>query len=135
MSETDSRTPDETEQLAELARRADRARAGLGVPPNPLQPIGAGAMQAVEDCARAYAARDKLFDDTGQFHCWECRGPCEWHISLQCVLCRADAPRRKREQDERDRLARQAKHLRAKEQSAPSWASGGFRRSGTGDDY
>jgi hypothetical protein len=100
--------------------------------PSPVQPIGAGITEAVEDCARSLAQKHRLIDDTGQLHCWHCGGPCAWHVSLQCVLCRKDSPRRKREQDERERAEKRAQQQREQEQSRPVQRVANRRY---GDDY
>jgi hypothetical protein len=118
--------PEELEQALQQPHQAPTPS------PSPLQPIGAGMLEAMEECARAYAKKHRLIDETGQFHCWECGGPCAWHVSLQCVLCREDAPRRKREQDERERLERRAQQQREQEQSRPVQRVANRRY---GDDY
>lgn len=90
--------------------------------PSPVQSMGAAIADAIEECALALAHRHRLIDQEGQLHCWHCGGPIGWHASLQCVLCRRDAPRRKREQDERERAHRERQRLeelREQEQSRP----------------
>ena len=94
-----------------------------------IQPIGTAF--EIEDCARAHARKHRLIDDTGQLHCWNCGGPCAWHVSLHCVLCRADslraAPDRRRAEYQQRKLAEsQAEPSRPREMVA------GMR---FGDDY
>lgn len=77
----------------------------------PVQPMGAAIADTMEACALALARRHRLIDGEGQLHCWNCGGPCGWHISLHCVLCQAEErrtrPERRRRELERQRLERQ----------------------------
>jgi len=105
------------------AEALDRALEQSYVPPapprSPLQPMGAGLSEVVEECARSLARKHRLIDRDGQLHCWQCGGPIGWHVSLLCPLCRADAPRRKREQEAKERAERERQRLEEQEQSRP----------------
>ena len=95
-----------------------------------IQPFGTPF--SLEDCARAIARKYRLIDETGQLHCWNCGGPCAWHVSLHCVLCKAEALRAERDRRRAAYLEQQKVQAREQEQSRPQQRAGGrsFR-----DDY
>lgn len=94
-----------------------------------LQPIG--PTLAIEDAARSLAHQHRLIDETGQLHCWNCKGPCAWHVSLHCYLCKAEslrtAPDRRRAEYQQRKLAESQV-----EPSRPQQRVAGRR---FGDDY
>jgi len=95
-----------------------------------IQPFGTPF--SLEDCARAIARKHRLIDETGQLHCWNCGGPCAWHVSLHCVLCKAESLRAEPDRRRKEYEAQKAIDARAAEPSRPQQRAGGrsFR-----DDY
>lgn len=90
---------------------------------SPVQPMGAAIADTMEACALALARRHRLIDAAGQLHCWNCGGPCGWHVSLHCVLCQAEErrtrPERRRRERERVRLEWERAAREQEEQSRP----------------
>lgn len=82
-----------------------------------IQPLGTPF--EIESCARAHAAKHRLIDDTGQLHCWNCGGPCAWHVSLHCYLCKAESLRTAPDRRRKEYEDRKAEDQRAADQSRP----------------
>ncbi|HEU4582676.1 MAG TPA: hypothetical protein VFS67_30675 [Polyangiaceae bacterium] len=99
--------------------------------PSPVEPMGAGVTQAMEDCALALARKHRLINHLGQLYCWNCAERCDWHVSLHCTPCRVEAIRQAPERRRQEWLDRRREQERARqqeqEQSRPRATGRGFR--------
>lgn len=90
MTESDSNTQDEIDQLAD---RAARAREALGYLPEArlVDPMGAALSGVMSGLAVTLARQNKLVDGSGSICCWNCGCSGALLPGLHCDRCRRDA--------------------------------------------
>lgn len=95
--------------------------------PSPLQPIGLGLADAMEQGARDWARKWKLIDRDGNLHCANpaCRKVTEWHVSLHCLVCRVNERTERPERLRRERQEMLERQQQEQEQSRPQQRVGG----------
>lgn len=100
--------------------------------PSPLQPIGLGLSDAMEQGAREWARKWRLIDADGHLHCAGCGEVTPWHVSLHCPPCRVDELRDRPERLRRERQAELERQQREREeeQSRPQRVGGRSFRDG-----
>jgi len=110
-------TPDD---LDTALRSAHQARP---LPPSKTRPLSEAIGCSDED-ARKMADHLGLIDDQEMLHCWNCRGVCNWHVSLHCDPCRERSIRNEPDRRRQERQAEIERRNLEMQKSAPRVAGG-----------